>query len=187
MRCSRSTFLFLALAAILSGGCTKEFKSFESLPRARVKLPEPVHSSTKAVPWGGRSSEEQPPPVTVYYHEDKDGTYLVSAYPVSGRTGEPSRNDDERLHEASNAIREHFKIPDGHWSEMPIQRRSAGLEISYNLPQDDKQYARTRLFLVEGTLYNLTVVGKETWVKSDDARKFLDSFELKTIPEAGAK
>jgi hypothetical protein len=186
MRCTRPFFLLFGLATLLLGGCKQEFRKIDSLPKAWVKLPDPVLKHVQAIPWTNKPNEEPLLPVTVYLHEDKNGTYLASAYSLPVRPGDV-RTEEERLHEASKAIREHFQVPEPHWSVVPLPlRKMAGLEISYYIP-DQKQHARTRLYLFEGILFNLTAVGTEKWVDSEDSRKFLDSFELRPTPEAGVK
>jgi hypothetical protein len=153
-----------------------------------VKLPGPVEKKeNQPVPWSRPNAP--PPPVNIYYYQGRNGSYLVSAYVVPPR---PDRPGEDRLLEASQAIRESFKIPpDGPWQVNPLAPipnvRPAGLEVSWYMKTQD-QHVTTHLYLLDNILYNLTAVGTDTWMNSSETSQFLNSLEVKhPLTETGAK
>jgi hypothetical protein len=113
---------------------------------------------------------------TGYESESKDGTCSVgyADLPIPG--GEPDEKIRERIDAARNAALGDAKMPLGSEKDVTIGSGRPGREFTGTA---EGKHLRGRVFLVGARLYQITVLGTETFANSREATAFLDSFQLK--------
>jgi hypothetical protein len=137
----------------------------------------------------GQPQEEtdQRGPLTVHVvgcRPAKGATYSVSYvdYPVDAKELAQPDFTKKKLKEAvyGTVAKTRGKVPD--LKEVKAEPHS-GFEMKIADP--DGGFHRVRMFQVKGRLYQITVQGPEEVVDSDDAVRFLDSFQFTEGKNAG--
>ena len=148
MRCPRTLLSLLGAALLFLSGCKKDFKPFD-IPQTRATVSLPGHPTARQehVPDDGT--------VTVYSHEDQNGSYLVSAYPIPKRAGDGGARPEREhlLSEAGKAIKTHFQVPDDKWSPVDLPGNRLGIEVSFEIPDHGQQAALPPLSCRRHALY----------------------------------
>jgi len=106
----------------------------------------------------------------------EDGAYLVSYQDNPNLEEADAKAQEEALKTAQDSLGKTFgKL----LSEKPIQllEKYPGREFEYEIPGQKGRY-RSRMYLVDGRLYQVIVVGTEEFASSKTAEAVLDSFAL---------
>jgi hypothetical protein len=112
---------------------------------------------------------------TYYLAEHKNGVFMLS-YADIAPAGEEAPALQRRLDEARTGVLSKLNMSLTKESALSLADKHPGRELEGALP--DKTITRIRLFLVNGRLYQLWIVGKPAWAVSAEASRFLLSFEL---------
>jgi hypothetical protein len=111
-----------------------------------------------------------------YVYGVENGAYLVS-YQDNPKLGEAeAKVQEEALKTAQDSLGKTFgKL----LSEKPIKLldKYPGREFEYEIPGQKGRY-RSRMYLVDGRLYQVIVVGTEEFASSKTAEAFFNSFGL---------
>jgi hypothetical protein len=112
---------------------------------------------------------------TYYLAEHKHGVFMLS-YADIAPTDESSAARQKRLDDARAGVIKKLDLKITKESPITLAGKHPGIELEGTLP--DKSLARMRLFIVNGRLYQMWIVGNPTWARSGDATRFLTSLEL---------
>ena len=107
--------------------------------------------------------------------EHKHGLFMLS-YADIAPAGEDTDMLQKRLDEARTGVVNKLSMKVNREAPVTLENKYPGREVEGELP--DKTATRIRLFMVNGRLYQLWLVGTPTWIVSAEATRFLRSFEL---------
>lgn len=109
--------------------------------------------------------------------EEKDGMMGVAYIDLPNGDKLTSRQIDAGLTESRKAI---IKSMDGKLikeDNITLQGKYKGRELRGEVPSRNAELFCS-MYFVKGRVYQVMIVGKEFWMNSDKARKFLNSFSL---------
>lgn len=171
----RKSFALLAAGVLLFIAADKvEFKEFQS-KEGRFKVlipgtPKELERSTAGIR------------TKMYVIEIKNNGAYMAAY--ADKPGTKDAKDDviEKVLKASrDGVISNFNGKLLKDSSIKLNDKYPGrdFEVELEFPDDkSKRLARLRIYLVDGRLYQVHVLGTKEFVTSDEATKFLDSFAL---------
>lgn len=119
---------------------------------------------------------ENAPKQVQYVFGEENGAYLVSYQDNPHLEEADTAQIDEALKSAQASLGNKFgKL----LSEKPIKLldKYPGRQFEYEIPGQKGRY-RSRIYLVDGRLYQVIVVGTEAFASSKTAEEMLDSFSL---------
>jgi hypothetical protein len=163
------TKALLAFAAEheIAGEPTVEFREFMPPDRCcKVDMPDITENKTNET--GGTKN-------TYFLAEQKNGVFMLS-YADIAPPGESAEACQRRLEEARNGVIQKITLKLSNEATIQLAGRYAGRELEGTLP--DKSSARIRLFIANGRLYQMWVVGNPAWAASPEATRFLRSLEV---------
>jgi hypothetical protein len=147
----------------------------------RASLPEPFKLERKLVEklW-----------TTMVSHQEADGAFSVNyarlpspeemakmANP-NGYNGGPVTFDVERgLDGAAKSSVDYMHGKTTSTARIALLNKFSGREVEGTLPNNAGLF-RERIYIVNGAVLQMTVVGKPAWVNSNEAYRFLDSLKL---------
>jgi hypothetical protein len=151
----------------LAGEPTVEFREFMPPDKScKVSMPDLTENKTSDI--GGVKN-------TYYLAEHKNGVFMLS-YADIAPANEDAAALQKRLDDARSGVIKKLDLKVTKEAALVLAGRHPGKELQGNLP--DKSLARIRLFIVDGRLYQMWVVGNPTWADSAEATRFLKSLEL---------
>jgi hypothetical protein len=112
---------------------------------------------------------------TYYLAEHKHGVFMLS-YADIAPLEESAASRQKRLDDARTGVVKKLDLKLNKESAIVLAGKYPGMELEGTLP--DKSLARMRLFIANGRLYQMWVVGTPTWALSVEATRFLTSLEL---------
>jgi hypothetical protein len=112
---------------------------------------------------------------TYYLAEHKHGVFMLS-YADIAPVEESGTARQKRLVDARIGVIKKLDLKIIKESAIVLAGKYPGMELEGTLP--DKSLARMRLFIANGRLYQMWVVGAPTWALSAEATRFLTSLEL---------
>ena len=109
---------------------------------------------------------------------DDNGVYLAMAVKMDGYSVSTSDSLTAFYADVVTGMHTSVKMSDIHTKDF-VFNGLHGLEIEYKLP-DNQQFARTRVLLLQGSLYSISVICADTEkLRSASAAKFFGSFTVK--------
>jgi hypothetical protein len=134
------------------------------------------------LPAGQKEVLEQTPdrPIGTLILEQPSGTYQVAYQDVPSAAGESPEQLEHRLAEYCKEAVENSRASQGTLrgeKNITLAGRYPGREIVIELPPH-REWIRSRVYLVEGRLYQVNASGKKGWVDSPETQKVLDSFRV---------
>jgi hypothetical protein len=169
MRQTRIWPLFV-VACFLAGGCRKvEFKEFSS-PEGRFKV---------EFPGTPKKTNQQAAGIkmTTYTVEEKNGAYVVAFADAPIPSGETEAQLRKRLDGARDGMVGNVGGKLTSESDLTLKDKYPGREVKADIPSK-KGALRARVYIVDGRLYQVMVIGTSSWITSAEATRFLDSFAL---------
>ena len=112
---------------------------------------------------------------TYYLAEHKHGVFMLSHADVAA-SGEDQEALQKRIEDARTGVINKLNLKVTKESSISLAGKYPGRELEGDLA--DKSFTRIRLFIVNGRLYQLWVVGTPAWAVSTEATRFLGSLEL---------
>ena len=161
--------LALLLACLLGAVPGDTLKEYRLDDKFKVQLPTAPEASTQKMPAG--------PPLKVYKANGSAGVYLVATLEIPEATNEPDDKLQTRLDAGRDQGVQNAKGKLLQETRIRLAPKYPGREILVELPAT-KEMLRGRLYLVEGRLYQLILVGSAEFINSPSAGKFLGSLNL---------
>lgn len=152
----------------LLGEQTVELLDFKT-PDHACKVQMPPVTETKNYEANGIKN-------TYHLAEDKNGVFMVS-YADIAPAGEGEAALQKRLQEGKAGMIKQLSLKVTNDRPVTLAGKYPGRDLEGDLP-DRKNVTRIRMFLVNGRLYQMWVVGPAPWVASTEATRFLQSLEL---------
>jgi hypothetical protein len=134
------------------------------------------------LPAGQREEVEQSQerPIGTLTLEQPNGTYQVAYQDVPGAAGESPEQLEQRLDEYRDDQVANSKASQGRLrgeKKITLAGPYPGLEFVIEFPPRE-QWVRSRIYFVDGRLYQVNASGKKDWVDSRESEKVLDSFRV---------
>jgi hypothetical protein len=159
------------LGVLLLGGCDSHLEEYVSEKGGfKVKAPGKLQETPQ-------SGWEKP--LTIEKLVVGEKTYAIGYVDDLAGSAEPGEKSNTRLLAAQNGalnkvkaklIREKDK-------EIFLNNKYPGREFIGELPEKMGRL-RERIFLVDRRLFQILVIGEQTWVESKEVDRFLDSFAM---------
>ena len=167
-RIASSAFLVACLFAI--AGCKKaEFQEFVSADgHFKVLMPGKPKEQVQAT---GVAS------MKTYMIEEKNGAYMAAFSDMPIPANEPEATLQQRLDGSRDGCLRNTNAKLKKETKISLNGKYPGRDIEAELP-DSKGLLHARIWLVKQRLYQVMVVGTQSWANSADAAKFLDSLTL---------
>jgi len=163
--------LGVMVLGFLAAGCSKEFKEFSPDGKFKVMMPGTPTENTQFASGaaGGPGAF-----VKMWVTEVSGGAYMVSAadFPNTGGADVESLLDG-----GVNGAMANSGGTLGSQSKVTLAGKYPGRDFQGTIPSKDAAL-HARMYIVNGRLYQLLVLGKKSFVDSPDTAKFLDSFKL---------
>lgn len=167
--------LACGLAACLAADPPKGWKTFESKSGGfQIAFPTKPEESKQAIkPMGGGEEVEQ----IQFIVGQQNGAFLASHQPAPKLAASDAKTISNALDSARDALVRKFegKVLDS--KEVKLDA-ATGKEVVLDCPKL-QGLLRTRMFLTNGRLYQIIVMGTKDFVASPEADYFLESFKLK--------
>ncbi len=151
----------------LPGENTVEFRDFTPPDKAcKVQIPDLTEN---------KASETNGVKNSYFLCEHKQGLFMLTYADITA-----SREDEnaaqKRLDEARSGVVKKLNLKISKETPQVLEGKYPGREIEGELPDATK--TRIRLYMVNGRLYQMWIVGKPTWAMSAEATRFLTSLEI---------
>jgi hypothetical protein len=161
--CGAACLLFLS-------GCNKaEFKEFTSADgRFKIQMPGTPKEGSQAS--GGTTMK-------TYSIESRNGAYVVGYGDLPIPANEPEAAVQERLDGARDGAVRGGNATLSNSGRVTLAGKYPGREFSAKL-NGKEGIIRAKIYLVGSRLYQVMVVGTDSFANSSDSTKFLDSFAL---------
>jgi hypothetical protein len=116
--------------------------------------------------------------IVTYSYEEKDGMMAVAYLDFPSSVNLTGNNLNTSFNSGRNAMLQALDAKLVKEDKITLQGKYPGREIRAEVPAKAAEMY-TSMYLVEKRLYQVLIMGREDWLKSDKARKFLNSFALK--------
>jgi hypothetical protein len=160
----------LVLAFASASGRAEELTEFASQAgRFKVLLP------------GKPDVQELPTPAGTMHLvqvRTKAGEFLASWIDLPANLVDSPEKIETSLNKARDGILERLKGKQVHDKKITLDDKHSGRDFGAEISSPDKGRLRARMFLVEGRLYQVIVVGTSDWTGSKVADRVLESFRL---------
>ena len=161
----------LSAGVFLVNGCgNSELTSYVADDgRYEVLMPRPVRTEVRTGPAGER--------IDLLHYERHDGAFGVvhKQSPISVYESESDLR--KRLEDNRSWVFQGERGTITSETRLLLQEKWPGRKLEGKLPNNVR--FRARLYLADGRLYQLIVIGKPSWVFSKDATRFLESFAVR--------
>jgi hypothetical protein len=156
--------VLFALMVVISG-CAPKLEEFSPDGKFKVMIPGTPKDD----------SSSQGVPIKTWSTTERDGTYVVSQVEVSGLAWVGSI--DQILEKVTESQAFSAKGQVLKKSSTMLSGKYPGLSVEGWVPSENASY-RVRTYVVKSKVYQVYVLGIESFVKSDNATKFLDSLQI---------
>jgi hypothetical protein len=160
-------FMAFALEHDLVGEPTVELHEFMP-PDKSCKVMMPDLTENKTTDRNGVKN-------TYFLAEHKNGVFMLS-YADIAAPGEEEAALQKRLLDARAGVVSKLNLKVTREAALTLADRHPGRELEGNLP--DNTFARIRVFLANGRIYQVWVVGNPRWAVSPEATRFLRSLAI---------
>lgn len=113
----------------------------------------------------------------IQLYEEKDGTFIIACGDTTIPDNESEAKTQGRLDDGRNDALTSARGTLISESQIKLADRYPGREFRGDLP-DINGIMVTRIYLVGKRMYQVSAVGKQSWVDRAEIRKCIDSFEL---------
>ena len=160
---------FVAVLILSAAGCTPAMKEYSNADgKFKAQFPGTPKEQSQA---------QAGIPTKMFGVEEKDGAYMISYTDMPFPGDMPQALIDQSLDGSVEGMIKGGGGTKTGSSSIKLADKHPGRSIDADVPGKGG-IMRARIYLVGKRLYQVLVVGKAGFVKSDTATKFLDSFEL---------
>jgi hypothetical protein len=166
---TKITILALLALVFVTGCGTPEFRDFSS-PEGRFKVQMPGDPQVQSQTTAGIEAK-------LFVLDAGSHAYTVAYSDLPMGAHEPAAMIKTRLDGARDGFVRSVGGQLKKSSEITLQQEYPGREFQADVPQKGISM-RVRVYLVGPRLYQAIVGGSESWIYSEDANRFIDSFAV---------
>lgn len=116
--------------------------------------------------------------IKLFSVEEKDGMFGVAYLDMPGGAKTTSKQVEESFNNARKAMLQNVNAKLIKEDRITLKGKYPGREIHADVPSKAAEMYCS-IYMVDARVYQVLVLGKSTWLNSDKARKFLNSFALR--------
>jgi len=168
---TRKTIVLVLVLAAAAGGCQKPMEEFTSQEyKFKAKFPGKPKQEERAGPFNTK--------IIAFGTESRDGAYMVGVADMPIPAGEPDRVIQERLDGSVDGAVRNSGGTNQKSNPLTLAGKYPGREFSASIAKPKQGQIRGRIYLVGTRLYQVLVMGTDSYATSSQANDFLNSFQV---------
>jgi hypothetical protein len=167
---TRATIVPVLVLAAAAGGCQRPMEEFTSQEyKFKVKFPgKPEVRNESAHGIGFK----------MFGTESRNGGYVVGVADMPIPAGEPDRVIQDRLDGAVDGAVRNINGTNQKSSSITLAGKYPGRELTASITTPKQGQVRGRIYLVGTRLYQVLIIGTDSFATASQANEFLNSFQL---------